>query len=139
MSFEVTKLLNRLGLSHHQQRLADNGFDSLECLYGITEHDLEALGIERGDRRTLQQELRGREAQDGSEDQAASPTNSLWYGSSGEASTVASSHESAGALNHPELESASRSRLFQRQRNMHSYLVKGLHSDNWGYLILSNN
>lgn len=77
MSFEVTELLNRLGLSHHQQRLADNGFDSLECLYGITEHDFEALGIEHRDRRTLQQELRGREAQDGSEGLAASPTNSL--------------------------------------------------------------
>jgi hypothetical protein len=78
----------------------------LECLYGITEHDFEALGIEHGDRRTLQQELRGREAQDGSEDLAASPTNSLWHGSPGEASAVASNHESAGALNHPEFESA---------------------------------
>jgi hypothetical protein len=135
MSFEVTELLDQLGLSHYQQRLADNGFDSLECLYDITEHDFEALDIERGDRRTLQQELRRREAQDGSGDLAASSINSLWHGTPGEASAIVSNDESAGALSHSELESASRSELFQCQRNMHGSLVEGPHSEHWGYLI----
>ncbi|KAH6700626.1 hypothetical protein BKA61DRAFT_705583 [Leptodontidium sp. MPI-SDFR-AT-0119] len=77
MSSDVTQLLNRIGLSLYQERLADNGFDSLECLYGITEHDLETLNIERGDRRTLQQELRRREAQNSSRDLADSSASLL--------------------------------------------------------------
>jgi hypothetical protein len=130
MSFEVMELLNRLGLSHHQRRLADNGFDTFESLYGITEHDFEALDIDRGDRRTLQQELRRREAQGGSLDLPASSTNSLWHGTPGEASAVVSNDESAVAL-----ESASRSEVCQRQRNMRGSLAERSHSEDWGYLI----
>src|SRR5882757_5823758 len=128
MSSEVTQLLDRLGLSHYQQRLADNGFDSLECLYAITDHDFETLDIERGDRRTLQQELQRREAQDGSGDLAPSSTNSLWHGTPGtEASAVVSNDQSAGALSHPELEPTRRSELSQLQRTMHDSLIEGLH------------
>ncbi|KAH6704350.1 serine/threonine-protein kinase Chk2 [Leptodontidium sp. MPI-SDFR-AT-0119] len=93
MAFDISQLLDRLGLSHYQQRLADNGFDSLECLYGITEHDFETLDIECGDRRTLQQELRKREAQN----------------TSRETSATVSNDKSAVALRHPELEPTRRS------------------------------
>jgi hypothetical protein len=135
MSAEVTELLNRLGLSRYQQRLADTGFDSLECLYGITEHDFEALDIERGDRRTLQQELRRREAQGGSGDRSASSTNSLWHGIPGEVSAVVSNDESAGAPSHPGLGSTRRAEVFQPERHMHGSLPEGPYSEEWGFLI----
>jgi hypothetical protein len=136
MSSDVTQLLNRLGLSHYQERLADNGFDSLECLYGITEHDFETLDIERGDRRRLQQELRRREAQNSSRDLAASSANSISHGTPGtEAPATISNDESAVALRHPELKPTRCSELFQRQRTMHDSLIEGLHPEAWGYLI----
>ncbi|RDL36044.1 uncharacterized protein BP5553_06656 [Venustampulla echinocandica] len=110
MAFDISQLLNRLGLSHCQQRLAENGFDSLECLYGITENDFETLDIERGDRRTLQQELRRREAQNSSRGLAALSAHSLWHGTPGtKASAMVSNDESAVALRHPELEPTRRS------------------------------
>jgi len=93
MAFDISQLLDRLGLSQYQQRLADNGFDSLECLYGITEHDFETLDIEYGDRRTLQQELERHKEQN----------------SSREASATVSNDESAVALRRPELEPTRRS------------------------------
>ncbi|KAH6714509.1 SMAD/FHA domain-containing protein [Leptodontidium sp. MPI-SDFR-AT-0119] len=136
MSSDVTQLLNRLRLSHYQERLADNGFESLECLYGITEHDFEALDIEHGDRRTLQQELRKREAQHCSRDLAASSANSLSHATPGtEASATVSNGDSAVALRHPKLEPTRRSELFQRQRTMYDSLIEGLHPEAWGYLI----
>lgn len=138
MSSEVTQLLDRLGLSQYQQLLADNGFESLECLYGITEHDFETLDIGRGDRRTLQQEMRRCGAQDGSGDLVASWTNSLWRGTPDtETSAAVSNGEFARALSHPELESAIRSEVFQRQRTMHGSLIEGLYSEAWGYLTAS--
>lgn len=133
MSFEVTELLNRLGLSNHQQRFANNSFDSLECLYGITEHDFEALDIERGDRRTLQQELRRREAQDGSGDLAASSNNSLWHGTPGEVSAVSvmTCLLQLSAIWNSNLQVALRS--FNAKETMHGSLADG--SEDWGYLI----
>jgi hypothetical protein len=111
-SLEVTQLLDRLGLSHYQQRLVDNGFDSLECLYGITEHDFKALDFDPGDKRKLQLEMRRLGAQD-SDGDLVSTTNSLWHGTLGtEASTTINNSESTRLLSHPD-----------------GSLVEGSHSD----------
>lgn len=135
---EVTQLLDRFGLSQYHQLLADNGFDSLGCLYPITEHGFGNLDAERGDRRKLQQEMRRCGAHDSSGDLVASWTNSPWRGTlDTETSAAVSNGEFGRALSHPELESAIRSEVFRRQRNMHGFPIEGLCSEAWGYLTAS--
>ncbi|KAI4198238.1 MAG: hypothetical protein LQ350_005400 [Teloschistes chrysophthalmus] len=54
---DLRAFLSSIGLDQYHQRLVEAGFDRWETILDITEDDLEHLGVKRGHRRQLQQEI----------------------------------------------------------------------------------
>jgi hypothetical protein len=57
-AFELNTELARLGLSHYEERLQENGFQDWETVTAITETDMDEMDFKRGDRRKLQHAIR---------------------------------------------------------------------------------
>lgn len=54
---DLRAFLSSIGLGQYHQRVVEAGFDKWETILDITEDDLEHLGVKRGHRRQLQQEI----------------------------------------------------------------------------------
>jgi hypothetical protein len=53
--FDIRAILSNLGMSHYVHDFLEHGFDTWEAIVGITESDLDVLGVKLGHRRKLQQ------------------------------------------------------------------------------------
>jgi hypothetical protein len=57
VQLDLSAVLAQLGLSHHEKRLVENGFEDWETVTAIKESDMIEMGFTRSDRRELQRAI----------------------------------------------------------------------------------